>query len=104
MPRFDVYANPDRQESKQIPFYIDVQSDHIKGLETRMVVPLWNAEFFAAKFENLNPEFELFGQPLVMDVPSLGAVPKSFLKRPIANLSAQQMQIQDAIDTLFGSY
>ena len=104
MPRFDVYANTDKQESKQIPFYIDVQSDHIKGIETRMVVPLWDAEFFTSKFENLNPEFELFGQSLVMDVPSLGAVPKSFLKRPVANMSVQQMQIQDAIDTLFGGY
>ena len=104
MSRFDVYANPDRQQSRQIPFYIDVQSDHIKGIETRMVAALWNADFFTAKFENLNPEFELFGQQLVMDVPSLGAVPKSFLKRPVANLAAQQMQIQDAIDALFGSY
>ena len=104
MSRFDVYANPDKQESKQIPFYVDVQSDHIKGIETRVVVPLWDAEFFTDKFENLNPEFELFGQQLVMDVPSLGAVPRSFLKRPIANLAAQQVQIQDAIDTLFGSY
>ena len=45
MSRFDVYANPDRQQSKQIPFYIDVQSDHIKGIETRMVAALWNADF-----------------------------------------------------------
>jgi toxin CcdB len=104
MPRFDVYTNPDTQQSKEIPFYIDVQSDHIKGIETRMVVALWNADFFNNKFENLNPEFELFGQRLVMDALSLGAVPRSFLKRPVANLAAQQMQIQDAIDTLFGSY
>ena len=104
MPRFDVYNNPEKHESKQIPFYVDVQSDHIKGIETRMVVALWDASFFTNKFENLNPEFELFGQQLVMDVPSLGAVPKSFLKRPVANIGSHQMQIQDAIDTLFGSY
>jgi len=104
MPRFDVYTNPDKQESKQIPFYIDVQSDYIKGIETRMVMALWDADFFTDKFENLNPEFELFGQRLVLDAPSLGAVPRSFLKRPVANMATQQILIQDAIDMLFGSY
>ena len=104
MARFDVYANPEKQESKQIPFFIDVQSDHIKGIETRMVMALWDASFFINKFETLNPEFELLGKMLVLDAPSLGAVPRSFLERPIANMAAQQTVIQDAIDMLFGSY
>ena len=104
MSRFDVYANPDKQQSRHIPFYIDVQGDHIKGIETRIVAALWDADSFTAKFENMNPEFELFGQKLVMDAPSLGAVPRSFLKSPVANMAAQQMQIQNAIDTIFGSY
>ena len=104
MARFDVYINPDKQESEQIPFFIDVQSDYIKGIETRMVMALWDASFFKVKVENLNPEFELLGRRLVLDAPSLGAVPRTFLKRPVANLAAHQMLIQDAIDMLFGSY
>ena len=104
MARFDVYANPDKQESKQIPFFIDVQSDHIKGIETRMVMALWAANFFTTKLDNLNPEFELLGQRLVLDAPSLGAVPRSSLKPPVASMATQHIQIQDAIDMLFGSY
>ena len=69
-----------------------------------MVMALWDASFFKVNVENLNPEFELLGRRLVLDAPSLGAVPRTFLKRPVANLAAHQMLIQDAIDMLFGSY
>jgi toxin CcdB len=102
--RFDVYANPDKQESRLIPFYLDVQSDHVKGLQTRVVVPLWKSELLADRSENLHPEFDLAGQRVVMDTPAIGAVPATVFKRPVANLGAQQLIVQDALDTLFGSY
>lgn len=104
MARFDVYANPDKQESRLIPFYLDVQSDHVKGLQTRVVVPLWKSELLVDRSENLHPEFDLAGQRVVMDTPAIGAVPAAVFKRPVANLGAQQLIIQDALDTLFGSY
>ncbi len=104
MARFDVYANPDKQESRLIPFYLDVQSDHVKGLQTRVVVPLWKSELLADRSENLNPEFDLAGQRVVMDTPAIGSVPATVFKQPVANLGAQQLIVQDALDTLFGSY
>ena len=104
MPRFDVYANPDKHESKLIPYYLDVQSDHIKGMETRIVVPLWNASRFSARTENLHPEFDVADQTVVMDTPALGAVPRAVFRQPVANLRSQQMLIQDALDALFGAY
>lgn len=104
MARFDVYGNPDKPENTWIPFYLDVQSDHIQGLQTRIVVPLWDADHFEGGAENLHPEFELDGQRLVMDTPALGAVPTFVLRKPVANLVSHQMSIQDALDTLFGAY
>ena len=104
MARFDVYANPDKQESRLIPFFLDVKSDHVKGLQTRVVVPLWKSELLADRSENLNPEFDLASQRAVMDTPAIGAVPATVFKRPAANLGAQQLIVQDALDTLFGSY
>lgn len=104
MARFDVYANPDVKERKWAPFFLDVQSDHIKGFETRVVIPLWKSDMLPIRAENLNPEFEVAGQRVVMDTPSLGAVPSTALRRPVENLSAHQLTIQDAMDTLFGSY
>lgn len=104
MARFDVYANPDSEESRMIPYYLDVQSDFVKGLKTRVVVPLWTSELLPARAENLNPEFELAGRRVVMDTAALGSVPAAAFRQPVASLAAQQLSIQDALDTLFGSY
>lgn len=103
MSRFDVYANPDKQESKLIPYYLDVQSDHIKGMETRIVIPLWHAARFVEKTENLHPEFEIAGHAVVLDTPALGAAPRTAFRQPVANLRSQQMPIQDALDALLGA-
>ena len=104
MPRFDVYRNQDKQESKLIPFYLDVQSDHIKGFDSRVVVPLLRAEYFKQKTEDIHPEFEVDGQLVVMVTPGLGSVPQGLLRGPICNLSSKQIHIQNALDALFGSY
>ncbi len=104
MARFDVYANPDKQEGRLIPFYLDVQSDYVKGLQTRVVVPLWKSELFTECSENLNPKFEIAGQGVVMDTPAMGAVPANAFQKPIASLISEQLTVQDALDTLFVSY
>ena len=104
MARFDIYANPDKKEAQQIPFFLDVQNDHVKGLQTRVVIPLWKSESFTTRTENLHPELEFDGQFLVLDTTALGAVPITFLRRPLGSLTSQQLQVQDALDTLFGSY
>ena len=104
MARFDVYTNPDRTERKLIPFLLDVQSDHIKGIQTRIVVPLWTQHALSSRLDNVNPEFEIAGQQVVMDTPALGAVPVTALQKKVTNLSPHQLAIQDALDTLFGGH
>lgn len=104
MARFDVYPNPDKHEAEFIPYFLDVQNDHIKGFKTRVLVPLWRADMMPSKLNDLNPEFEVKGTMMVMDTPSLGAVAMSSLNPSVANLSAHQLVIQNALDTLFGGY
>lgn len=104
MARFDVYANPDSSERKLVPFFLDVQTDHVKGLQTRVVVPLVKAGAIAALVEDLNPEFVVAGQRVSMDTPSIGAAPQALLRQAVTNISSQQMVVQNALDMLFGSY
>ena len=104
MARFDVYANPDRDERKVIPYFLDVQNDHLKGFQTRVMVPLWDSAMIATRTADLNPELEVKGQRVVMDTPALGAVPLTTIKQAVDNLGPQQLMIQNALDTLFGSY
>ena len=104
MARFDVYANPDLTERKLIPYFLDVQSDHVKGLLTRVMVPLWDSAVLLTPAKDLNPEFEVTGLRVTMDTPALGAVPIKALKRPVGNLGSQQLAIQNALDALFSGY
>ncbi len=104
MARFDVYANPDPADRASIPFMLDVQSDFLEGLDTRVVVPLFASKRFPIRLRNLNPQFEVSGKAVVMDTASIGAVPMSDLRRAVANVSAEQLSIQDALDTLFAGY
>jgi toxin CcdB len=104
MARFDVYANPDSSDRSTIPFMLDVQNDFLDILDTRVVVPLYASGRFNARVRNLNPEFEVAGKAVIMDTVSIGAVPIGDLRRPVASLAGKQLDIQDALDTLFGSY
>jgi toxin CcdB len=102
--RYDVYANPDTADRRQIPFMLDVQNDFLEDVDTRVVVPLWHAAAFPHRVRSLNPELEAGGKRVVMDTAAIGAVPLSELRRPLEQLSSQQLTIQDALDTLLGGY
>jgi len=104
MARFDVYPNPDHHEAEFIPYFLDVQNNHIKGFKTRVLVPLWRADMMPCRLNDLNPAFEVKGSLMVMDTPALGAVAVSSLKPSVTNLSAHQLVIQNALDTLFGGF
>jgi toxin CcdB len=102
--RFDVYANPDTSERKLVPYFLDLQNEFLEGLDTRVVVPLRAAQSVKARLRNLHPEVEVEGRKVVMDTPALAAIPATELRRAVANLHDQGLIIQDALDTLFGSY
>ncbi len=104
MAQFDVYANPDKADRKWIPFLLDIQNDHLEGLDTRVVVPLWTPEALRPQVRRLNPSLIVDGRTVIMDTASVGAVPTAELRRPIENLAVRRLDIQDALDTLFGSY
>lgn len=104
MARFDVYANPDPADRRSIPYFLDVQSDHLGALETRVVVPLYTSGRFAGNVRRLNPVLDVADKTVVMDTASIGAIPMADLRRPVANLADHQFDIQDALDTLFGAY
>jgi toxin CcdB len=104
MARFDVYFNPSASERRVTPYFLDVQNDHLEGLQTRVVVPLRRASAFPRKLRELNPEVTLDGVALVLDTSAIGAVPVTDLRKLAGRLKHEQAAILDALDTLFGSY
>jgi toxin CcdB len=99
--RFDLYRNPARSESKDIPLLLDVQSDFLETLETRMIVPLRRADRFGKTIEHLNPVIVHEQQRLVLDTASMASVPRAELKQPTGNIRAMRLEVENALDFLF---
>ena len=104
MARFDVYVNPDSAERKRVPFLLDIQNDHIKNLQTRVVVPLWDSAMVQTPISDLNPVFQVGDRQVVMDTSALAAVPLVVLQSAVGSIAAHQLAIQNAVDSLFESY
>jgi toxin CcdB len=101
MGQFDVYRNPNPHTLEEIPYLLDVQSDLLAGLTTRVVVPLLRANVVGKTAERLNPTFEVQGEKLVMSTPELAGVPVRALGERVASVQGQRGEIIAALDLLF---
>ena len=96
MARFDVFANEGGEG-----YLLDVQSDLLGSLNTRVVVPLLPRENAPAPAERLNPVFVIDGIDVVMATQFLAAVPKAELRAKIGSLEEASDEIGAALDMLF---
>jgi len=97
--RDDVYANPAGHG-----LLLDVQSDILSGLGTRVVVPLLPPSESPAPIGGLNPTFEIAGQRYVMATSLLSAITARELAAPIASLRQHSATIMNALDFLLTGY
>lgn len=107
MARFDIHAL--RAEKTLV---VDVQSELLDPLNTRVVVPLLprtgaqdpNRPGIGRPAERLNPVFVVDDEPLVFAPQFLAAVPKSALGPAQGSLAAAQDTIRDALDMVFTGF
>jgi len=98
MPQFDLYKNP---RAGQYPLLLDVQTDLLSQLSTRVVVPLAKLEKYpAARLKRLNPTVTTGGIEYVLVVPLLAAIPKVALGKSIGSLATSRTEIIAALDLL----
>jgi toxin CcdB len=105
MARFDVYANPG-SHAATTPYLLDVQSDLLDDLDTRMVIPLRRLDAFpkVKLSTRLTPVLTVNDDDLLLETPKMAAVPQRILKTPITSLASEQVQISTALDFLFQGY
>lgn len=103
MAQFDVHRNPNPNPGSRetIPYLLDVQSDLLEPLATRVVVPLIKASEAGRPAKNLNPQFTIEGAMLVMSTAELAGVPVRALGPRIASLQDRRAEIMAALDLLF---
>jgi toxin CcdB len=101
MAQFSVYANPRTSGRERIPFVLDVQSDTMDLLPTRLVVPLVRDRMFPSRrITNLNLRFVIKGQPVILSPAEMGAVATSNLTNALDDLSARRTELIAALDLL----
>ena len=90
MARFDVYANPGAHASTT-PYLLDVQSNLLDGLDSRMVIPLRSLDHFAkVKIPTrLMPVLSIKGKDYLLETPKMGAVPLRVLKDCVASMNEE---------------
>ena len=99
MAQFDVYRNANPATRARIPYLLDVQSDLLDSLATRVVVPLCKPGILKGRLaERLNPVFQVEGKEVAMLTPELAGVPAKALGEAIGNLSSQRGVIIAALD------
>ena len=96
MARFDIFENKDGAG-----YLLDIQSDLLSGLNTRVVVPLLPQSSAPSPAQGLNPVFNIEGQEVVMATQYMAAVPEGELRFGAGNLAGQQDEISAALDMLF---
>lgn len=105
MARWDVYRNPGAQAATT-PFLLDVQSDLLDGLDTRMVIPLRNLAHFPVMPlpTRLTPVFRINGTECMLETPKMAAVPVRMLRGAVASLGSEHAAIVAALDFLFHGF
>ncbi len=105
MASFTVYANPDSKTQKAIPFLLDVQSELLSPLDTRVVVPLYlKSTGQTHPISRLTPVISFQSKPLVAMVPELAGVSKRHLGPVVGQIPEVRSELLAAIDLLITGF
>ena len=99
MARFDVY-----KMVRDGGYLLDVQTDLLSGLNSRIVAPLLPRADAPIPAQRLNPVFEVEKIEVIMVTQFLAAIPEIELKEIVGNLEESQNEISVALDMLFSGF
>lgn len=104
MAQFDVYENTNPETKMIIPYLLDVQTDLLENLTTRVVVPLITSSAMGKAAKHLNPQFKIKRTAVIMSTAELAGVPVNILGDKICSLKEQRSEIITALDFLFTGF
>jgi toxin CcdB len=105
VPQFTVYRNKSPRTKSTFPFLVDVQSDLLEQLQTRVVIPLTRTAGLAKKpLSHLTPALTFDGESYVLMTPQLAGVARTDLGAPAGSLAGERHAIAAAMDFLLTGY
>ena len=97
MARFNVYRVGGA-------YYLDVQTNLLPSMGSRLVVPLVPADDLVKPVRKLHPAFEIAGQRLLMATHLMVAVPERSLGAAVDDLRGHYDEIVAAIDMIYNGF
>ena len=99
--QFDVYENPSPRMREHYPFVVDIQSDLLGSLATRMVVPLAVTALAANRLpRQLCPMFSVAGLDLMLVPYEAAPLDKRLLKVKATSLHERAHEVVAAMDAV----
>ncbi|WP_296447867.1 CcdB family protein [Rhodoferax sp. UBA5149] len=99
--QFDVYDNPSPRMRDRYPFVVDVQSDLLGSLATRMMVPLAVTTLVASELpRRLCPMFVVADKTLMLVPFEAAPLDKRLLKTQISSIPDRVHDIVAAMDAV----
>ncbi|MFJ1227966.1 CcdB family protein [Yersinia proxima] len=101
--QFTVYHN--LGNSRDYPYLVDVQSDLIDVLTTRLVIPLFPISKIRTQLpERLCPVIDVAGEKFAVMTHEMASIRRSLLGKVAGNASSDRGQIKNAIDFLIDGF
>ena len=101
MNQYSLYRNENKSSKKIYPFFVDVQSDLLESLNSRVVIPLsLDKATNNTNAKNLCPVFDIEGKNYILLTHQMTSVPVSLLKNNTGSLDKYRYEILGAIDIL----
>lgn len=101
MAQFTVHRNKDPRSRATYPFLVDVQSDLLEGLQTRVVIPLTKAASLTSKpIRRLTPTVQFDGETYAILTPQLAGIARRDLGPAAGSLAQHRATIIGAMDFL----
>jgi toxin CcdB len=101
MTQFTVYRNKNVHTKATLPLLVDVQSELLEDLKTRVVIPLTKSGSLARKpLSQLMPVMRFEDDTYVLLTPQLAGIARSDLGAAVGTLAGQRDTILAAMDFL----
>lgn len=105
MARLTVYKNKIPRSKATFPFLVDIQSELLDGLETRVVIPLTRAAALTKNpVSQLTPVLDFEGESYVLMTPQLAGVARTELGPVAGSLAAHREAVLAAVDFLLTGF
>lgn len=100
MKQYDVYVNTDSDTNKGYPYFVDVQTELLESLNSRVVIPVASINPDRSLPKNICPRVEISGEQYYLLTHQITTVAKSFLREKEDSLLLSRTDIINALDFL----